>query len=231
MAAVFVAGVSGTYFGMQEIGDNNALVKSSSAHLVGHVTATVYGPDGEIKAYRQSDNEIVEHGMGMIAAQLFEGLNTTGVDQAPALTNRVGGVSSVDSIGIGVAAGPVSSQDTTIDFSTVDPLHGCNNVTTSGPLGPINHGGVAFNTPLDNRWSLQTDNGTGVTSETGFAAVGINGSATFGPSASCVDTYQEAGAFDNNTSGAMFARNTYTPVILTAVDSLVINWNFQFDDS
>jgi len=226
MAAVFVVGVSGTYFGMQEIGDNNALVKSSSVHMVGHVTAIMYGPDGEIKAYRQSDNEIVEHGMGMIAAQVFEGINTTGVDLPTALTARVGGLSSVDSIGIGTGTNPVSSQDDTITFN------GCNNVTTSGPVGPINFG-TPFNSPNNNRWSLQTDNATrnGPTSETGFAAVGINGSATFGPHGSCVGAYVEAGAFDNNTSGAMFARNTYTLVTLTAVDSLVINWNFQFDDS
>ncbi len=212
MAAVFAVGVSGTYFGMEQNYDSNALVSNSAGSIMGHVTATVYGPDGEIKAYRQSDNNIVEMGMEMIASQLFNGINGSDANLEPELL--AGGSHPVDAIGIGQTVAPVlKSTDKTIAFSAADPLHGCNNVTVS--------------------WSLQTDNATenGATSNLGVAMVGINGSAVFGPLASCTGTYTEAGAFDNDTSATMFARNTYVSVALTAVDSLVINWNFQFDDS
>ena len=209
MAAVFAVGIGGTYFGMEQFDDSNALVSKSAGNLMGHVTATVYGPDGDIKAYRQSDNNIVEFGMEMIASQLFEGINGTDPNLKPQLIAQAGGVNPIDAIGIGTTAAPVTllSTDTTIGFN------GCNNQTVG--------------------WTLQTDNGTqnGATSNLGVAMVGINGTATFGPLASCVGTYTEAGAFDNDTSAQMFARNTYTAVGLTAVDSLVINWNFQFDDS
>ena len=206
MAAVLAVGVSGTYFGTQQF-DDSALISQSTSNMMGHVTATVYGPDGEIKAYRQSDNAIVELGMEMIAAQVFEGINGTDPNMKAALTDRVGGVNPIDAIGIGTGAGAISSQDTTITFN------GCNNQSVV--------------------WTLRTDNATqnGATSNLGVAMVGINGTATFGPAASCADTWQEAGIFDDDNSTAMFARNTYTSVILQDTDSLQINWAFTFSDT
>jgi hypothetical protein len=207
MAAVFAVGVGGTYFGMQQTDEYNASLSSSSGMIMGHVTATVLNADGEITAYRQSDNAIVEQGMELIAGQLFEGANQTATFHTAGL---IAGGNPVDSIGIGLSGTGVSSQDTTINFGGWPR---CDNVTTT--------------------WSVQTDNATypgGATSNNNIALIGINGSATFGPSAACADTYLEAGAFDNDTSAAMFARNTYNSVTLGAADSLIINWNFQFND-
>ena len=76
MAAVFAVGVGGTYFGIQQTNDN-ATLSTSTGMLMGHVIATAINEDGEIYAYRQSDNSIVENGMDMIASLLFEGVNAT----------------------------------------------------------------------------------------------------------------------------------------------------------
>ena len=203
MAAVFAVGVGGTYFGMQQTNEYSAdLSNTAAGFITGHVTATVVGPDGEIKAYRQSDNAIVEYGMELIAGQLFEGVNATG----GFLQALVNGGNPVDSIGIGTVGGGISNQAVGITHNL-----SCQNQTVP--------------------WASQTDNGTGAFSVNNIAMIGINGTATFGPSAACIGTYLEAGAFDNDTSGAMFARNTFSSVTLTGADSLIINWNFQFNDS
>ncbi len=203
MAAVFAVGVGGSYFAMQQTDEYSANLSSSAGMIMGHVTATGINGDGEIFAYRQSDNAIVEHGMEMIASQLFEGINTT------VATYGIGtsGVSPVDAIGIGTGAASPTSQDTSITENA------CQNTTVT--------------------WTAGTDNVTRAYSIANIALIGINGTAQFGPSAACGGgaSYTEAGAFDNDTSGKMFARNTFNSVTLGNPDSLIINWNFQFNDS
>ena len=208
MAAVFAVGVGGSYFAMQQTDEYSATISSSSGMMMGHVTATAINGDGEIFAYRQSDNAIVERGMELIAGQLFEGLNGTG-DYGQGLA--IGG-SPVDAIGIGTSAAAVTSEDTSI----TEPAwpNRCQNVTVAWTAGTVN---------VTRGYSLG-----------GVAMIGINGSAQFGPNPALCgggNIYTEAGAFDNDTSGAMFARNTFNAVTLGNPDSLIINWNFQFNDS
>jgi len=206
MAAVFAVGVGGSYFAMQQTDEFNANLSSSSGMIMGHVTATAINGDGEIFAYRQSDNAIVEHGMEIIASQVFEGLNGTGSYGVSPL-----GVSPVDAIGIGVGTVPPASENTAITENGWP--NQCQNVTVG--------------------WTAGTVNVTRAYSNNNIALIGINGSAQFGPSAICGggQAYTEAGAFDNDTSGKMFARNTFNSVTLGNPDSLIINWNFQFNDS
>ncbi len=207
MAAVFSVGIGGSYFAMQPTDEFNANLSSSSGMIMGHVTATAINGDGEIFAYRQSDNAIVEHGMEMIASQLFEGINGTVGTYGIGAT----GVSPVDAIGIGTSAAGATSQDT--DITEAPWPNKCQNVTVA--------------------WTAGTVNVTRAYSNLNIALIGINGSAQFGPSAICGggQAYTEAGAFDNSTSGKMFARNTFNSVTLGNPDSLIINWNFQFNDS
>jgi len=206
MAAVFAVGVGGTYFATQPTDGFNASLSSSTGMIMGHVTATAINGDGEIFAYRQSDNAIVEHGMEIIASQVFEGLNGTGSYGVSPL-----GVSPVDAIGIGIGTVPPASEDTNISMQAWP--NRCQNQTVA--------------------WTAGTINQTSAYSIANIAMIGINGTATFGPSVLCGGNtvYTEAGAFDNDTSAAMFARNTFNAVTLGNPDSLVINWNFQFNDS
>jgi len=220
MAAVFAVGVGGTYFGVQQTNEYSAiLTKSTAGFISGHVTATVVGPDGEIKAYRQTDNAIVEGGMELIASQVFRGINYT--------TERDGfirhladrGSSPVDAIGIGTnVTAQAYSDDMTIFFNGA-----CLNQTVLWDIGTVNNTG----SESGRAYSLGGQLGPSI------AVIGINGSATFGPSVACGgDTiYTEAGAFDTERSFSMFATNTFNPVTLGNPDSLIINWNFQFNDS
>ena len=52
---------------------------TSSAQLLGHVEVVVRNTDGDITAYRQSDNMIVSSGMREIGDGVFEGINATNV--------------------------------------------------------------------------------------------------------------------------------------------------------
>ena len=216
MAAVFAVGVSGTYFGLQQT--NEANLSSSTGMIMGHVTAIAVDGEGNIYAYRQSDNAIVEGGMEMIASQVFEGINGTATYRG-----NIGslGANPVDAIGIGVNATAVTSQDYYISAVDNNPGSGagCQNRT------------VALGNFLG--WTAGTVNVTRAYSINNIALIGINGTATFGPSVLCgaPTTYNEAGAFDNDTTAQMFARNTYNSVTLGSADSLIINWNFQFNDS
>lgn len=205
MTAIVAVSVSGTYFGVQQFGDESPMA-TSSARMVGHVEAIVYGPDGEIKAYRQGDNAIVVNGMDMLADGLFNSTNS--------VLASSGLIGDVDAIGIGRDATAVTDSDTTLNYAN-PPTAGsgtCNNVTniiwdTNGDASSIFISGSQNN-----------------------ASVTVTGQATFGPSAACADTFNEAGALDNSTSEKLFARNTFSSVTLTAADSLQINWDFQFDD-
>jgi len=223
MAAVFAVGVGGTYFGMEQTNElSRDLSSVSSGMLMGHVTATALNENGEIYAYRQSDNAIVESGMEIIASQVFQGLNGSAAgseDLCPLCTysgNLVNGANPVDSIGIGTNGTGVTSQDYFISdgLGNKHGAAGCQNVSVTWTAGTAN-----------------ASKAGGAHSYANIAMIGINGTATFGPSALCANTYLEAGAFDNDTSGIMFARNTYNSVTLGAADSLIINWNFQFNDS
>ena len=214
MAAVFAVGVSGTYFGIQQTSEYTANLSNTAAGFIsGHVTATVVGPDGEIKAYRQTDNAIVEGGMELIASQVFKGINYTSERNGFIRHLADLGSSPVDAIGIGTNVTAVAlSDDYTIQFNAA-----CLNQTVDWDIGLIN----------------ATDATGRAYSLNGGALIGINGSATFGPSPACGGgtTYTEAGAFDTTRSFSMFATNTFNSVTLGNPDSLIINWNFQFNDS
>ena len=79
MAAVLVVGIFGTYFVMQGF-DEASLASKTSAQMMGHVVVTAYDADGNIKAYRQSDNAIVVDGLNMLGALLFN--STSGLSAA-----------------------------------------------------------------------------------------------------------------------------------------------------
>ena len=89
MAGVIVAAIFGTYFLVQGVSVSN-YVSTSSAQVLGHVTVKVLDENGNVKAYRQSDNAIVQNGFNILAYNLFNGVNLTAA-------------SNVNTIGIGTS--------------------------------------------------------------------------------------------------------------------------------
>ena len=187
LTAVLVVGIFGTYFTMNTISTDD-LKSYTTSQVLGHVIVKVFDEDGNIKAYRQSDNAIVGNGMEILAGNLFSGVNATFASD------------EVDTFGIGTSGTAPADNDSTITFGT------CANQTAT------------FTTP-----------GADVSGSN--ATITVNGQATFGPAGTCANTWREAGIFDDSNSKEMFARNTFTDVILQSTDSLQINWAFTFSDT
>ena len=75
--AILAVAIGGTYaLSSTSLGDDINFQKSG-AHLVGHLEVIVQDENGNIKAYRQSDNQIVRDGMAIIASQVFGDINMT----------------------------------------------------------------------------------------------------------------------------------------------------------
>ena len=187
MATVLVVGIASTFLVVKDY-DSDFLRSQSSTKMLGHVIVKAFDENGNIKAYRQSDNAIVGNGMEILAFNLFNGVNATFTSD------------KLDTLGIGTSGTAPADSDTTISFNV------CANQTAT------------FTTP-------------GADTSGSNATITIDGTATFGPAASCASTWREAGLFDDSNSKEMFARNTFTDVILQSTDSLQINWAFTFSDT
>lgn len=228
MLTLVIASVGGTFAVIQILDLNNA---STSQHqgalLTGNVKVTQFDSDGNIIAYRQSDNHIVKRGMEVIMSQLFGGMNGTypgGVVDStthPVRFMQIGTngerrlLHNDTSIMAPVTPGTCLRQLAVITNTTAQQAHGA-------PAGCTDLAG--------NLCSAQMN----VTATASFSGASCSGASTI----------DEAGIFDNSTtdtvgqepgpstpSGYMFARNTFGSVVLNALDTLQLDWEFTFTDS
>ncbi len=185
--------------------DDNIITASNTANglMMGHLTVEAHDELGELIAYRQSDNEVVDDGEQCILKMLFA---TTGTSQAGrgeytstgactgALTN------AWDTIAIGT------------DTTAVDDGHVLLLNETSSSSG-LERGIATTKT-----WT----NGSGST------ATKIVLSKTFTNDSPRAHTIAESGLFNSTTNDAngMLARQTFTGVALSNGDSITITWTF-----
>jgi hypothetical protein len=196
----------------------------NGALLTGNVKVTQYDADGNIIAFRQTDNHIVETGMQMLMGQLFNTLNDTytanGFPSRPLshmaigangeqrlLYNNTDIVSPMTGFGLPSCA--------RIPFDSVE------NSTVSG-------GGVSAT------WGPDKSPGTCVAPNCA-AQMNVTASAIF-PGLICGgsgETIDEAGIYLDGTVGPaeMFARNTFGSVVLNMLDTLQLDWEFTFTDN
>jgi hypothetical protein len=219
--------VGGTFAIMQILDlDNVSTSKPQGALLTGNVKVTQFDGDGNIIAYRQSDNHIVMSGMETIMAQVFGDMNSTA--RMPNLDSTL--VHPVRFMQIGTnGERRLLHNDTSIQnpiASCVRQLATFNNLTiVDGPA----HG---YPNGCDNLATACS------------AQMNVTATASFLGSASCnVASIDEAGIFNNATTdttagdalgdggGQMFARNTFGSVTLMALDTLQLDWEFTFTDS
>jgi len=228
MLTLVIASVGGTFAIIQILDlDNVSTSKPQGALLSGNVKVTQFDGDGNIIAYRQSDNHIVKSGMEIIMAQVFGGIN--GTYPMPAEANDVHPVRYMQigtngerrllhndtSIMTPVSAGACIRQLAGITNSSAQGAHGA-------PAGCDDVGTLCS------------------------AQMNVTATASFLGSASCdVASIDEAGIFDNSTTdtagadatgygnggGLMFARNTFGSVTLNMLDTLQLDWEFTFTDS
>jgi hypothetical protein len=234
---------------------NDDLSKTSGgALLLSNVEVVKYDDAGNIVAYRQGANHIVDSGMEIIARQVFgPGANPQSgspTNAAPTVSNNTnntfgwGGLVQYMEIGNGTGASiPTTTATCGTGASGPGPVLGWNNKSLECPLS------VSFNCARElaviHRFNA-TEDPTPLNSDA--AQINMTAVATFSGGANCAaNNIGEAGIWTNATSdninggpiygepreggNNMFARNTFGTVNLSTSDSLELTWKFTFTDS
>lgn len=219
---------------------------SSGTFMTGNVQVRLYDENHMIKAYRQTDNNIVVTGLEILVSQLFNdtrGAVTNGYANGDALVNftdrlpttgassNTGGTLKFMGIGNGTAG--LNFDDRQLDRQLDD---------SNQVGGPDCDRQVAITqNATDSSGNKKAGESVAASN---LAQINITAIATF-DGANCYSTLiREAGMWtDSNATGAaaeqpgmgdagwMFARNTFGNVDLTENDSLELTWTFTFTDS
>ena len=185
--------------------DDGVVAQSNTASglMMGHLTVEAHDEGGDLIAYRQTDNEVVDDGEQCILKLLFA---TTGSGEAGrgeyttggACTGALTGAWDVISIGTDTTA----AADTQVLLGN----------ETSTSLG------LERGTATTKTWT----NGTGATTTKMVM------SKTFTSDSPRAHTIAESGLFNSTTvdSNGMLARQVFTGVALSDGDSITITWTF-----
>lgn len=209
MVALVVISVGTTYAFTNNLVDYDKF-KPSGALMTGNVKITQYDEDGNVIAFRQTDNHIVAGGMEIIMQQVFHDINTT-------------------------APFPVAGSKGTVNFMEIGTggenklLY--NDTDIFGPIG----GCARQDAAITNVSSHKAPDDCKITDPTGnscFARMNVTAMASFsGMQCSGALDIDEAGMFNDLAAGTMFARNTFGGVVLNPPDTLALDWEFTFTDS
>ena len=184
---------------------------ASTGMLIGHVAIEGRHADGELFAYRQLDNAVVDDGEQCILKMLFESQSIGAAGRGGATTFGTGACTGV--------------------------LQGAWDVIAIGTCTDCQGGGADAPNDLD---VLLTTESTANGGQRGLATskVWTNGtfpqivmSKTFTADGN-IGAVTESGLFNSTTSNAngMLARNTFAPVTINLGDSITITWTFKIGD-
>ena len=184
--------------------DDSVIAQSNTATglMMGHLTVEAHDEGGDLIAYRQTDNEVVDDGEQCILKMLFATTDSTagrgGYTGTSACTGALTGAWDVISIGTGTTA----AADTQVLL--------VNETSTSK--------GLERGTATTKTWT----NGTGATTTK------LVLSKTFTSDSPRAHTIAESGLFNSTSVDAngMLARQVFTGVALSDGDSITITWTF-----
>jgi hypothetical protein len=204
VALTVVAGLFGsTIFGL--IGSNNNAQTSASATglITGHVTSILTDSDGNIKAYRQSDNLIVNQGENCVAKMLFQSVPAAAGGTVCTGANTSG----FRFIQIGNSTMPTASDQ----YKLGNPYN-----ATSGVPSLVPKEATTIT------WTNSTGSGAGTTAQVVL-------STTFTSTQTGQQTVSESGLFNstNDNTNAMFARQQFTGINMNNGDSLTVQWTIN----
>ena len=188
--------------------DEPKLMTSNAAtgFLVGHVEIEARNIDGDLIAYRQSDNAVVDDGEQCILKMLFGSTGQTNAGRGEYLSsaNCTGVLTGAwDVIGIGTGATAVRDDDVKLQAESVGD-------------------GLDRTTATTKTWS----NGTMAD------ATKIVLKNTFTHTADATVAVTESGLFNSTVvaGSGMLAHQTFTAVSLTQNDSITVTWTFTVGD-
>ena len=194
--------------------DDGVIAASNTATglMMGHLTVEAHNEGGDLIAYRQTDNEVVDDGEQCILKMLFATTDSTagrgGYTGGGACTGALTGAWDVIAIGTDNDNG---SYATGQSAATVDALVLLGNETSTSV-------GLERGTATTKTWT----NGTGATTTKMVL------SKTFTSDSPRAHAIGESGLFNSTTVDAngMLARQTFTDVSLSDGDSITITWTF-----
>jgi len=194
--------------------DDGVIAQSNTATglMMGHLTIEAHDEGGDLIAYRQTDNEVVDDGEQCILKMLFATTDATagrgGYTSTTACTGALTGAWDVIAIGtdndngVWAAGQSVAVQDKIVVLG--------NETSTSH--------GLERGTATTKTWT----NGTGATTTK------LVLSKTFTSDSPRAHAIGESGLFNSTTAdrNGMLARQTFTDVSLSNGDSITITWTF-----
>ena len=194
--------------------DDGVIAQSNTATglMMGHLTVEAHNEGGDLIAYRQTDNEVVDDGEQCILKMLFATTDSTagrgGYASTSACTGALTGAWDVIAIGTDNDNGSYAVGQSA---ATVDALYLLGNETSTSL-------GLERGTATTKTWT----NGTGATTTK------IVMSKTFTSDSPRAHAIGESGLFNSTTVDAngMLARQTFTDVSLSDGDSITITWTF-----
>jgi hypothetical protein len=229
MAILVIASIGGTFTVIQgfDLVNNNSQTPSSTAGamLTGNVKVFQYDKDGNIIAYRQTDNHIVKTGMEVIMAQVFGGINTT-ANYPAAVTLGLPHPIRYMQIGTG-GEDRLLHNNTDVSIAIASCVRQLATITNTTAQGAHKYPAAC----AEPNCSAQM-NVTAVASFLGSASCNVNSIDEAGIfDNSTTTTVGQHGLFDGDGGGYMFARNNFGSVNLGALDTLQLQWEFTFTDS
>mgnify|MGYP001572784605 FL=1 len=197
------AGFAGFGFASNQPSPNQTVL-ATSALMSGHMQLVVTDPNGEIKAYRQTDNAITTNGENCVAKMLFKGPGTTGTT---ACTGAITQPFNYIALGTGTNAETPTVNDLQTENTAANGL-----VRALGTATMVN-----------------ATTGQGDAFSAGSATVTIT--KAFSPTATVIVT--EAGLFNDTKSGTdgMFARKVFSAVTVNNLDTLTVTWTINIGNT
>lgn len=184
--------------------DSNTNNLSTNGFMLGHVVLTVKDQDGNIKAYRQGDNIIVNRGEDCAVGRLF----------------GIAGVSTVSPTGTTSCGGnPGFFQAIAIGNQTAGTGQAL--ATDTALLNEHNQTGTGL-------VRANADNVVLTTASGSSASAKLTKQFTY--SGSTARTVTESGIFNQTAIGgnsALFAHQTFSPVTLNNGESLTVEWTIN----
>ena len=210
-------------FSDQKIGVTNV----ATGMITGHLEIEARNADGEVIAYRQTDNEVVDDGEQCILKMLFGSNHYTDATRATPSIGR----GEYTSIGAGACTGAVTGAWDVIGIGTTGDAADDVNIKlgneTSGILANYTDGveGLERGIATTKTWSNGTGGGNADNTK-------IVMSKTFTNLSAVTKTIAESGLFNSTTvaGSGMLAHKAFTGVALATSDSITITWTFIVGD-
>jgi hypothetical protein len=195
---------------------------ASTGFLIGQVIVEAHNTDGELIAYRQSDNAVVDDGEQCILKMLFGSTGETDLGRGEYLATAGNGGITADAgactgiltgawdvIAIGVGTG-ITVADTDVILDT--------ELTTSHASGTLDRKAATTKT-----WN--NGSGLGAGDATNYTKIVLKKTFT----ASGAAEVTESGLFNSTTvaGSGMLAHQAFTAVVLADGDSITVQWTFR----